>query len=103
MSATVDASHRTAVVRAGSTARRVARVRRWILVSMASLLAFVQLFPILWMVLGAFKPKGEANGARLLPEHPTFDNLTTVFTSIPFAHYLLNSLISSVAVTVLLV
>jgi multiple sugar transport system permease protein len=103
MSATADTMHRAAIARSGASARRVARVRRWILVSLASLLALVQLFPILWMALGAFKPKEEANGSRLLPQHPTLDNLSTVFTRIPFAHYLLNSLVMSVAVTVLLV
>jgi multiple sugar transport system permease protein len=103
MSATVDVSRRVTTHRGAASARRVARVRRWILVGLASVLAFVQLFPILWMISGAFKPKGEANGARLLPSHPTLDNLSTVFTRIPFAHYLLNSLITSIVVTILLV
>jgi multiple sugar transport system permease protein len=88
---------------AGRAARRVARVRRGLLVSLAALLAFVQLFPILWMISGAFKPQAEVNDGRLLPRHPTFDNVREVFTQIPFARYLLNSLATSVAVTVLLV
>jgi multiple sugar transport system permease protein len=81
----------------------VARVKRGVLLSMAALLAFIQLFPLLWMVSGAFKPGDEVNGARLIPEHPTFDNITTVFTRVPFARYLLNSLLTSIVVTVLLV
>lgn len=81
----------------------MARVKRGVLLSMAALLAFVQLFPLLWMVSGAFKPGDEVNDARLIPHHPTFDNIVTVFTRIPFARYLLNSLLTSVAVTVLLV
>jgi multiple sugar transport system permease protein len=88
---------------ATARARRVAKVKRGVLLSMAALLAFMQLFPLLWMVSGAFKPGDEVNGGRLLPHHPTLDNITTVFTRIPFARYLLNSLLTSVAVTVLLV
>jgi multiple sugar transport system permease protein len=103
MSLTVSASRPVASRRSAATARRVARVRKAILLSLASLLAFVQLFPILWMLLGAFKPQEEANGARLLPQHPTLDNLSTVFTTIPFGRYLLNSLVTSVVVTILLV
>jgi multiple sugar transport system permease protein len=88
---------------ATARARRVAKVKRGVLLSMAALLAFIQLFPLLWMVSGAFKPGEEVNDGGLLPQHPTLDNITTVFTRIPFARYLLNSLLTSVAVTVLLV
>jgi multiple sugar transport system permease protein len=91
------------LVSAIARARRVRRVKRGVLLSMAALLALIQLFPLLWMVSGAFKPGDEANGGGLLPHHPTLDNITTVFTRIPFARYLLNSLLTSVAVTVLLV
>ena len=103
MSAITSARHGMVAARATSSARRVASVKKLILVSLAGMLAFVQLFPILWMVLGAFKPAEEANGARLLPQDPTLDNLSAVFTTIPFARYLLNSLLTSVAVTILLV
>lgn len=103
MSVTASASPRVRTRHTAATARRVAQVRKLLLISLASMLAFIQLFPILWMVVGAFKPKEEANGARLLPENPTLDNLSEVFTTIPFARYLLNSLVTSVVVTILLV
>ncbi|NDL59886.1 ABC transporter permease subunit [Phytoactinopolyspora sp. XMNu-373] len=55
------------------------------------------------MVSGALKPPEEATSSSLIPESPTLDNIVTVFTRIPFARYLANSLGVSVAVTVLLV
>jgi multiple sugar transport system permease protein len=69
----------------------------------ATVLAFVQLFPLLWMVSGAFTDAEEIREASLVPADPTFANIVEVFTSIPYAGYLWNSLVTSVAVTVLLV
>jgi multiple sugar transport system permease protein len=66
-------------------------------------LAFVQLFPLLWMVSGAFTDAEEIREAGLVPANPTFANIVEVFTTIPYARYLWNSLVTSVAVTVLLV
>jgi multiple sugar transport system permease protein len=104
MSLIASSTARPAAKRHSATAaRRVARVKTGLLLGMASALALFQLFPILWMVLGAFKPGDEVTGARILPQHPTFDNITEVFTRIPFAKYLLNSFVTSIAVTILLV
>jgi multiple sugar transport system permease protein len=83
--------------------RRSLRISTVIALILASVLALVQLFPLLWMVSGALKPPEEASSASLIPESPTLDNIVTVFTRIPFARYLANSLGVSVAVTVLLV
>ena len=88
---------------AARTARRVRRVKRGLVLSFAIVVAFIQLFPLLWMVSGAFKSPDEVNAGRLIPKHPTFSNITDVFSQIPFARYLFNSLVTSVAVTVLLV
>jgi multiple sugar transport system permease protein len=88
---------------AARSARRVRRVRRALTFSLAAIVAFIQLFPLLWMVSGAFRPAEEVNTGRLIPSHPTFSNIRDVFTQIPFARYLLNSLVTSVAVTALLV
>lgn len=71
--------------------------------ALAAVLALIQLFPLLWMVSGAFKSSEEARGASLIPTQPTFDNITAVFTRIPYTKYLLNSLVTSVIVTLLLV
>ncbi|OAH10187.1 carbohydrate ABC transporter permease [Streptomyces jeddahensis] len=75
----------------------------WVRLVLACLLAFVQLFPLLWMLSSAFKSAEDTRDAALIPEHPTFDNVVQVFTRIPYATYLWNSLLTSVLVTVLLV
>jgi multiple sugar transport system permease protein len=84
-------------------ARHRPDVGTWLRLSAATVLAFVQLFPLLWMVSGAFTDAEEIREARLVPTDPTFANIVEVFTSIPYARYLWNSLVTSVAVTVLLV
>jgi multiple sugar transport system permease protein len=83
--------------------RRSLRISTVIALILASVLAAVQLFPLLWMLSGALKPPEEATSSSLIPDNPTLDNIVTVFTRIPFARYLANSLGVSVAVTVLLV
>jgi multiple sugar transport system permease protein len=75
----------------------------WLRLGAATVLAFVQLFPLLWMVSGAFTDAEEIREASLVPAAPTFVNIVEVFTTIPYAGYLWNSLVTSVAVTVLLV
>lgn len=85
------------------TARPRVRPGRILLILAASVVAFIQLFPLVWMFSGAFKPASEVMGSNILPRNPTLSNFTTVFASMPFGRYLLNSLFTSVAVTVLLV
>jgi multiple sugar transport system permease protein len=89
--------------RTGRTARRIRRTKRGVLFSLATIVAFIQLFPLLWMVSGALKPADESNSARLIPEHPTLSNFTDVFDRVPYGQYLFNSLLTSVAVSLLLV
>jgi multiple sugar transport system permease protein len=83
--------------------RRGVRVSRILAVAAASVLALIQLFPLFWLFSGAFKSAAEVNAPNLLPSAPTLANVATVFTRVPFARYLMNSLVTSVAVTVLLV
>ncbi|WP_129664176.1 carbohydrate ABC transporter permease [Phytoactinopolyspora endophytica] len=87
----------------GSRRRRGTRVSTMLALVLATVLAAVQLFPLLWMLSGALRPPEESTSSSLLPDNPTLDNITDVFTRIPFARYLLNSLVTSVAITVLLV
>jgi multiple sugar transport system permease protein len=84
-------------------ARNRIDVGTWLRMGAATVLAFVQLFPLLWMVSGAFTDAEEIREASLVPADPTFANIVEVFTSIPYAGYLWNSLVTAVAVTVLLV
>ena len=66
------------------------------------------LLPILWMVLSAFKSQEEIfrYGAPLswrtfVPVAPTLENFREVFTTAPFARYMLNSTIVATSVTLL--
>ncbi|NYI04733.1 carbohydrate ABC transporter permease [Allostreptomyces psammosilenae] len=85
------------------TRGRGARVGRAVRLALATVLAAVQLFPLLWMLSGAFKDAAEIRGAALIPANLTLDNIAEVFTRIPYARFLLNSLLTSVVVTALLV
>jgi multiple sugar transport system permease protein len=69
--------------------------------AVALVLALLTIFPLLWMVVGSFKGPDEVLSTNLVPHHPTLKNFTYVFTQVPFARYLFNSLLVSVVVTVL--
>ncbi|PSK89176.1 carbohydrate ABC transporter membrane protein 2 (CUT1 family) [Murinocardiopsis flavida] len=69
-------------------------------VALATVLAVVTVFPLLWMITSSFKGPDEVVNGRLTIEDPTFDNYVYVFTQVPFLRYLANSLFVSVVVTV---
>jgi multiple sugar transport system permease protein len=73
------------------------RVALWLLLLTISVLAMV---PVLWMFSGAVRTKREAYALRLIPDNPTFENFRYVFTEVPFARYMLNSLFVSATVTI---
>lgn len=62
--------------------------------------AVVTVFPLLWMFTTAFTPNDMTfrRNLGLLPSHPTFDNFATAFQIQPVAYWLLNSVITSVAI-----
>ncbi|ADD42794.1 carbohydrate ABC transporter permease [Stackebrandtia nassauensis] len=64
------------------------------------LLALVTALPILWMVLAAFRPKGDVF-ALTWPTNLTTENFTYVLTEVPFPVYLGNSALVSIVVTVI--
>ena len=71
-------------------------------------LGFVMLYPILWMVASSFKPADEVftNVRALIPNRPTLDNYLqgwAGFGGISFATFFRNSLLYSVAGTLLVV
>lgn len=76
------------------------RGSRYVTLVVTAILAVLAIFPLLWMVSGSFKNAKDVLGTNLLPPHPTVSNYTYVFTQVPFARYLLNSLIVAVVVTV---
>jgi multiple sugar transport system permease protein len=64
-------------------------------------LAFVFLFPIFWLVTGAFKPSDDiiANPPLLWPQRWTLDNFSQVFTTAPFARWIFNTTLVATVVT----
>jgi multiple sugar transport system permease protein len=69
----------------------------WMIV--ATVLAFMTLFPLLWMVSIAFKSSAESFSPNLIPTAPTWDNFIYVLTGVPFIRYMLNSFFVSATVT----
>jgi putative chitobiose transport system permease protein len=62
-------------------------------------IAFVMLFPLLWLISTAFKSPTEnifQFPPQLLPNQPTFQNFVTVWENNPFGQYLFNSTIVAV-------
>ncbi|MEV7357152.1 MULTISPECIES: carbohydrate ABC transporter permease [Streptomycetaceae] len=66
-------------------------------------LAVVTAFPIFWMVLSAFKPKGEVRSLDPKPwtAHPTLESFRQVLSVDGFGRYFVNSLVIAVSVVVL--
>lgn len=64
---------------------------------------FYCLFPFYWAIVSSLKPYGELvrTPVNYWPENPTLDNYRTIFNREEFIYALRNSLIVSVAVTVL--
>jgi multiple sugar transport system permease protein len=67
-------------------------------------LAFLIVFPIVWMVLTSLKPSAETVlwPPRMLPQAPTFENYREVFLRWPFLRFFLNSLLVSGVSTVMI-
>ena len=70
----------------------------WMVVT--AILAFMTLFPLLWMVSIAFKPAAESFSSNLIPQAPTLDNFIYVLTGVPFIRYMANSVLVSATVTI---
>lgn len=73
------------------------RVGRWVINVLLVLLFF---FPFFWMLSSSLKTLGETMQfpPSLLPADPQWQNFADAWTSIPFAHYLMNSVIVTLAV-----
>lgn len=69
----------------------------WMLVSLV--LALMTVFPLVWMLVVAFKPPAAVFLPDLVPQRPTIGNFLYVLTEIPFLRYLLNSFLVSAIVT----
>jgi multiple sugar transport system permease protein len=74
------------------------RVVLWLILLTVSVLTVI---PVLWMFSGAVRTRKEAYALKLIPDNPTFENFRQVFSNVPFARYMLNSLFVSITVTVI--
>jgi len=64
-------------------------------------ICLLTVFPLIWMVSGAFKPGEDVYSLSIIPESPTFDNFRYVFTELPFPRYMFNSFFVSATVTLI--
>jgi multiple sugar transport system permease protein len=90
--------------------RRLSRLRQWDLIGLLITLATVVVavlwaFPLYWALVTTFKPEYEVvrPGIQLWPEHFTFENYAHVLLQTKIGIWYLNSLITSAAVTVIVV
>src|SRR5439155_329117 len=87
-------------------ARRARRGRRWadrlVLYVMAAISFVVLAGPLLWMLSSSLKGPGEvlASPPTLFPHEVRWQNYRDVFGQVPFARYMLNSLLVAGVVTV---
>lgn len=74
---------------------------RIILTIILATIAILAVIPVLWMFSGALRTRKETYALKLIPDNPTFENFRYVFTQVPFARYMLNSLFVSATVTII--
>jgi multiple sugar transport system permease protein len=70
------------------------------LFTLTAVLALLTVFPLLWMVSGAFKGPGDVFDPNPIPTPPTTENFTSVFTQFSFLRYMLNTFFVAGTVTV---
>jgi multiple sugar transport system permease protein len=65
-------------------------------------IVILMVFPLIWMVLTSIKPQSElfVYPIKLLPEHVTFEHYARLLEDTPFLSYFWNSVVLSVATTV---
>jgi multiple sugar transport system permease protein len=73
----------------------------WAAFALLALGLVAMIFPFVWMLLSAFKNKGDVYTypPRWLPSSLNWDNFSRVFTMVPFARWFLNSLLVSALMT----
>ena len=67
--------------------------------------ALIVIFPFWWMIITSFKSYGDYNAEvvpTLIAVSPTVENFIKVFTDVPLARYILNTVIYSVSTTALM-
>ena len=85
-----------------SRLRRRQKIRKILTYGLLIIWAVCVIFPFYWMVLTSFKSYG-AYSSEYVPKFftlsPTVENYIEVFTAVPFARYLLNTLIFALLTT----
>jgi multiple sugar transport system permease protein len=106
LSATADIADAVAV----QSARRLSRLRKFnvlgLIATVATVLgAVLCAFPLYWGLITTFKPEDEIlrPGVQLWPEHFTFQNYWHVLTTTKIGLWYVNSLVTSAAVTIIVV
>jgi multiple sugar transport system permease protein len=66
----------------------------------ASILSFMTVAPLFYMISMSLKESNEVFGTNLIPSHPTLDNFIYVFTQVEFVRYLWNTFFVSAVVTI---
>ena len=65
-----------------------------------SMLSFMAIAPLFWMVSMSLKETNEVFGVNLIPHRPTLDSFIYVFTQVNFFRYLWNTFFVSAVVTI---
>ena len=67
--------------------------------------AIITIFPLIWMFVSSIKPMKEIiqMPPSFFPKEPTLENFSTLFDTLPFLRFLLNSIIVTVMGTIILV
>ena len=87
------------------SARQKSAVRKGIVYFFLTLWAVMVLFPFYWMLLTSLKSYGAYNSEfipQLFTLSPTLQNYFDVFTAVPLADYLLNTVIFTLATTAIM-
>jgi multiple sugar transport system permease protein len=84
----------------GAGGRTMSRSSRFWLTVVAIVLSLVSIFPVLLMVISAFKTRATVADGKLIPTEVTFQNFVSVFDQVPFAQFLWNSFFISTVITI---
>jgi len=74
---------------------------RWWLYVILTIALLAVIAPFVWMVLGSFKGEGELRQVppTWLPDNPSLDNYTQLFSKLNFGQFFTNSIVVAVVVT----
>ncbi|WP_020015504.1 carbohydrate ABC transporter permease [Promicromonospora sukumoe] len=88
-----------------ATSHRPRRRGWWLVALVLAAVAFLWVFPFLWMVSASLKSSGEifAGGLGLIPETFAWENYGRAWTEGGFGHYLLNTVIVTVVTTAIVI